>query len=195
MIDAGWYRDVTEFASSTSWLHWPVVAFTDYGVLALVPAIAALLWWSKGRGAATLAGVLWVPIAVVVAYLLNSVVKALVAEPRPCRVVPGVHTVLPCDGPTDYAFPSNHTVIVAAFAASVLLLNRRWGLYALVFALVMALTRVYVGAHYPHDVLAGFVVGLVVGACGVFARRPLTSLIPRRLRLGWEPRSTPAALR
>ncbi|MCU1687180.1 MAG: phosphatase family protein [Amycolatopsis sp.] len=188
MIDSGWYRDVTEFASATKWLNGTVVAFTTYGVFVLVLVILAMGWWARRRGVEAMAGVLWVPIAMGVAYLLNSVIKSLVAEPRPCRVVPGVHTVLPCDGPTDYSFPSNHTVIVAAFAAAVLLLNRRWGLFALVFALVMALTRVYVGAHYPHDVLAGFVIGLAVGACGVFTRKPLEHalerVLPQRLRSG-----------
>jgi membrane-associated phospholipid phosphatase len=181
MIDSGWYRDVTEFASATHWLNGTVVAFTSYGVFATVLAIAGMGWWARRRGSEALAGVLWVPIAMAVAYLLNSVIKSLVAEPRPCRVVPDVHTVLPCDGPKDYSFPSNHTVVVAAFAASVLLFNRRWGLFALVFALVMGLTRVYVGAHYPHDVLAGFVIGLAVGACGMFTRKPLAHALDRVL--------------
>ncbi|MDT7725220.1 MAG: hypothetical protein QOI21_1796 [Actinomycetota bacterium] len=177
VIDSGWYRAVTDFARATSWLAEPVILFTEYGVFLLGVAVAAMAWWSRRRGSAVQAAVLWVPVAVVAAYAIDSVIKGVVAEQRPCRVVPAVTTLLPCDGPTDYAFPSNHTVIVSAFAVAVFLVHRRWGVFAAVFALLMAASRVYVGAHYPHDVLAGFVVGGLIGACGVFVRKPMTSLL------------------
>jgi undecaprenyl-diphosphatase len=179
MIDSGWYRDITDFAQSVTWLAEPVVLFSDYGVFALGLVVAGLLWWARRRESAALASVLWVPIAMVASFLIDLVVKNLFAETRPCRVVPGVHTLLPCEGPTDYAFPSNHTVIVTAFAVAVFLINRRWGIFAGVFAILMAASRVYVGAHYPHDVLAGVILGGAVGACGVFARRPLTAVVDR----------------
>jgi undecaprenyl-diphosphatase len=179
MIDSGWYRDITDFAQSTPWLAEPAILFTDYGIVALGLVIVALLWWARRPGSAVLASVLWVPIAMVAAFVVNSVLKQVVAEPRPCRVVPGVHTVLPCDGPTDYAFPSNHTVVFAAFAAAVFLVNRRWGLVAGVVTILMAASRVYVGAHYPHDVVAGLVVGVAIGACGLFIHRPLTAVLDR----------------
>jgi membrane-associated phospholipid phosphatase len=179
MIDSGWYRDITDFAQSTPWLAEPVILFTEYGIFALGLAVAALLWWARRQGSAVLASVLWVPIAMVAAFVVNSLLKQVVAEPRPCRVVPGVHTVLPCDGPTDYAFPSNHTVVFAAFAAAVFLVNRRWGLVAGVVTILMAASRLYVGAHYPHDVVVGLVVGLAIGACGLFIHRPLTAVLDR----------------
>ncbi|MER6874866.1 phosphatase PAP2 family protein, partial [Amycolatopsis sp. NPDC000673] len=121
----------------------------------------------------------WVPIAIAVALAVDTVLKSVFAEVRPCRVVAGVHTLLPCDPPTDYAFPSNHTVIVAAFAVAVLLVNRKWGVWALVFAVLMGISRVYVGAHYPHDVLAGFVVGAGVGLLGIVVREPLAKVAVR----------------
>lgn len=179
MIDSGWYRDITDFAQSTPWLAEPAVLFTEYGVFALGLVIAALLWWARRRGSAVLASVLWVPIVMVAAFAIDSVLKLVVAEPRPCRVLAGVHTVLPCDGPTDYAFPSNHTVVFAAFAAAVFLVNRRWGLVAGVFTILMAASRVYVGAHYPHDVVAGLVIGVAIGACGRLIHRPLTAVLDR----------------
>jgi undecaprenyl-diphosphatase len=190
MIDSGWYRDITDFAQSTPWLAEPAILFTDYGIFGLGLVIVALLWWARRPGSAVLASVLWVPIAMVAAFVVNSVLKQVVAEPRPCRVVPGVHTVLPCDGPTDYAFPSNHTVVFAAFAAAVFLVNRRWGLVAGVVTILMAASRVYVGAHYPHDVVGGLVVGVAIGACGLFIHRPLTAVLDRlvfRRRAAQEP--------
>ncbi|MFB9905488.1 phosphatase PAP2 family protein [Allokutzneria oryzae] len=180
--DAALYLSVTDFAASTPWLAGLVIAFSVYGLALLVPAFMAMLWWAKSRGAAAVAAVVWVPCAVVLAYVIDLVVKHLVAEVRPCRVVAGSHPLLPCDPPTDFSFPSNHAAMVAAFAAAVFLVRRGWGVIAGVFALLMAASRVYVGAHYPHDVLAGLVLGAVVGLLGVAVRVRTTRLVDRVLR-------------
>jgi membrane-associated phospholipid phosphatase len=177
MTDDAWYLDVVGFAQHTSWLHAIAIAFTTYGVILEGLAILWLAWRSRRSGDEVLAKVLWIPIAMVVAYLLDSGIKQLVAEPRPCRALQNVATLLPCDAPTDYAFPSNHAVLVASFAAAIVLLSRRWSVLAWIFAIVMAASRVYVGAHYPHDVVAGLLIGAIVGYCGYLVQRPLTSLV------------------
>ncbi|WP_326566125.1 phosphatase PAP2 family protein [Amycolatopsis rhabdoformis] len=177
MVDAGVYRAVTDFAQSQHWLAGSAVAFGEYGVFLVVPVMLALLW--RARGAEALARAAWVPIAVAVALGFDTVLKSLFAEVRPCRVVSGVHPLLPCDVPTDYSFPSNHTVIAAAFAGAVLLIRRAWGVWATVFALLVGASRVYLGAHYPHDVLAGLAVGLAVGLCGIAAHAHLVRLVDR----------------
>jgi undecaprenyl-diphosphatase len=184
MVDSGWYLDITGFAQSMPWLAEPVLLFSEDGVFALAVVIAGMLWWARRRESVLLASVLWVPVAMVAAAAICLVVKNVFAEQRPCRVLPSVHPLLPCGGPTDYAFPSNHTVIVTAFAVAVFLVNRRWGVYAGVFAILTAASRVYVGAHYPHDALAGLILGAAIGACGVFVRQPLAAaidhVVPRR---------------
>ncbi|MGW4482923.1 phosphatase PAP2 family protein [Amycolatopsis sp. NPDC004368] len=182
--DAGIYRAVTDFAWSQHWLAGFAVVFGEYGVFLVVPAMLVLLW--RARGAAALARAVWVPIAVAVALGFDTVLKALFAEVRPCRVVAGVHTLLPCDAPADYSFPSNHTVIAAAFAGAVLLIRRTWGAGATVFAVLVGASRVYLGAHYPHDVVAGLAVGLVVGLCGIAAHAWLVKLV-ERLPVGRRP--------
>jgi membrane-associated phospholipid phosphatase len=89
-----------------------------------------------------------------------------------------VTTVAACPGPTDYSFPSDHTTVAAALAAGLWLVNRRLGLIAVAAALLEGFSRVYLGQHYPHDVLAGLVLSTVITAAGwVLARRPLASLV------------------
>lgn len=62
----------------------------------------------------------------------------------------------------DASFPSDHATMAGATAAGLLLLDRRLGVTAAVDAALMAFARVYVGAHFPVDVVAGLAVGLVV---------------------------------
>ncbi|MGW3467851.1 phosphatase PAP2 family protein [Saccharopolyspora sp. NPDC000995] len=182
--DSDGYLAATQFAERTPWLWAPVVLFTTYGVIALLLAVLGMLWWARRADSTTAAKVLWVGIAVVAAYAVNSALKDVVAEQRPCRALPEVITVLPCDGPTDYAFPSNHTVIFAAFAVSTLIVRRSWGYVAVVVALLMGLSRIYVGAHYPHDVIAALVVGAVLGGAWFVVHRPLTAGVERLRRAG-----------
>ncbi|WP_190814278.1 phosphatase PAP2 family protein [Saccharopolyspora pogona] len=180
--DSDAYVAVTQFAQRTPWLWGPMSVFTTYGVVALVVAVLWMLWWARRGDSAVVAKVLWVGIAVVAAYALDSALKSLVAEQRPCRALPDVVTVLPCDGITDYAFPSNHAVIFAAFALATLIVRRSWGCLAVVGVLLMAFSRIYVGAHYPHDVIAGLLVGGAIGGAGIFARRPLAAGVERLRR-------------
>jgi undecaprenyl-diphosphatase len=94
---------------------------------------------------------------------VNSVLKLVVREDRPCQSL-HVVTLEACPAPGDWSFPSNHTVIAAAAAVALFFVSRRIGYVALVAAGAMAVSRVWVGVHYPHDVVAGFLVGALV-AC------------------------------
>jgi undecaprenyl-diphosphatase len=127
-----------------------------------------------------------VPVAAVTAYLVDAALKVVVAEPRPCYALPRDVILEPCPPLSDYAFPSNHTVVVAAMTAALFVVSRRLGLLGLLASLAMGSSRVYVGAHYPHDVVAGFFVGAVVGlATALVLRRCATPLVTtlRRGRL------------
>jgi undecaprenyl-diphosphatase len=113
-------------------------------------------------------------VGVAVAIGANELVKALVHERRPCLSLPQAYTVVACPGPTDYAFPSNHTALAGALVAALFFFSRRLGVVGLVLALIEGFSRVYLGEHYPHDVVVGLLLGAVVTAAVARVLSPLT---------------------
>ncbi|PPK63202.1 phosphatase PAP2 family protein [Actinokineospora auranticolor] len=165
------------FAERTPWLHTIVSAYTN-GALFLLAIVMVVAWWrARRRSPVVAATALWAPVAVLLAYGVSNLVKVLVREPRPCQVL-HVVTVAPCDYVTDYALPSNHATVAAAAAVGILLTDRAQGLTATALTLLVGVSRVYLGAHYPHDVLIGFLVGAAIGATGLWAHRLLVDRVP-----------------
>lgn len=183
-IDGGWYSTVTDFARQTHWLNQPMLSWSGYGVL-LFGLLLLIGWWSaRRRDAAAMAGALASFLAVAVAYAVDAGIKQVFQEPRPCRALPHAFLVEACPAPDDYAFPSNHTTVAFAAAAALLLVDRRLGVIATVAAVLMAFSRVYVGAHYPHDVFAAAVVGVLLAVPVVLVARRVGAPVVERLRTG-----------
>lgn len=107
--------------------------------------------------------------AIVAQSAIVALLKLLVGRVRPCHAL-GWCAPLAGSAPHDYSFPSGHAAGAFAFAAFVALRVPRWGAPALVFAALVAASRVVLGVHYPSDVIAGGVLGAAVGA--LFARGP-----------------------
>ena len=91
--------------------------------------------------------------------VVNFTIKPLVSRPRPWLVIENFANLVPEHDPN--SFPSGHTC--AAFAAAMVwvrtLPQKRDRVIAAVMAVLMGLSRLYVGVHYPSDVLAGAVIG------------------------------------
>ncbi|WP_216892481.1 phosphatase PAP2 family protein [Nocardia alni] len=179
-IDGSWYVDMTRFARDTPWLNTPMSAYGTVGFGLFVVFIVIGWWMARGRDAAAMTSALAVPVVAVVAYVVNSAIKLVVAERRPCYRFPTAFLLEKCPALGDYSFPSNHTVVVFAMAVALLLVSRALGIWALIAAAVMGFSRMYVGAHYPHDVAAGVLVGVIVGYfAAILLRRFATPLVVR----------------
>ncbi|MET7684826.1 phosphatase PAP2 family protein [Streptomyces sp. NPDC005423] len=173
-IDGAAYRDVVRSAGHTpGWLNDVVAAWSAYG-LALFAVLMLIGWWRARRvGPAAALTALAVPVVVVVAYGIDTLLKSAVREARPCQTL-RVATLETCPATGDWSFPSNHATIAAAAAVALFFVSRRLGAVAAVAAPAMAASRVWVGVHYPHDVLAGLLVGTLVafGAAALPRRWP-----------------------
>ncbi|MFE7931795.1 phosphatase PAP2 family protein [Streptomyces sp. NPDC057456] len=186
-VDGSAYLDVVNLARhAPAWLDDMVSAWSTYG-LTLFAVLMAIGWWRARRlGATASMTALAVPFVVVVAYGVDAALKLLVREDRPCQSL-RVVTLEACPAPGDWSFPSNHAAVAAAAAVALIFVSRRLGAVAAVAAGAMAASRLWVGAHYPHDVVAGVVVGalsawLVMSALRRCAETAALRLTATRLR-------------
>ena len=186
-IDGGLYHwFITQAAAAPHWFDDLVSFYASYGLGVFALLMVAGWWQARRSGSATaMAAALAVPVAVVVAYAANDLVKSIFDEARPCQVITSPATVQPCPGIGDWSFPSNHSAVAAASAAALWLLSNRLGAIAALFALVMGFARIWVGAHYPHDVLAGFILGAAVAVPGLLAARRWGPPLVVRLQSGF----------
>jgi undecaprenyl-diphosphatase len=177
--DRSLFLTVNEWARDTPWLHGALRAYAGYGVM-LFGALLVLgyVLACRRRSVHLLAASLWSALAPLVAVALNQPIASSVNEQRPFSVFP--NALLLAHRSADPSFASDHATMAGAVAVGLLLVSRRLGVVAAVAAVLMAFARVYVGAHFPVDVLAGLVLGGAVAALGwLLLRRPLELLLTR----------------
>lgn len=156
LLNAGWtnaFMDVVGPALQPSW-----TAF----VLGVAVAAPYLLRGGKRARWAVAAAIL----AVIVADLIAAHwLKPMVARPRPTVALEGVRMLVGRKG--GFGFPSNHAANTMALAVALVLYDRRWWPAMAVIVALVGYSRVYVGVHYPLDVLGGWAVGLMCGVSSV----------------------------
>lgn len=96
--------------------------------------------------------------------ITNVTIKPLVARIRPYAVDPSIVLLIPPE--SDFCFPSGHTSTSFECAFALWLNYKKAGTAALVLAAVIGFSRLYLMVHYPTDVIAGAVIGVVIGAVG-----------------------------
>ena len=139
------------------WLDWlmPKISFLcNSGWFWILIALVFLLWKKHRRCGMTML------VGLTLCFVLGIMpIKHFVARPRPCWINPDVSMLISI--PKDYSFPSGHSA--SSFVGSVTMLryDRRMGIPAVILAALIALSRLYLYVHFPSDVLAGILLGIL----------------------------------
>ncbi|MFJ4692708.1 phosphatase PAP2 family protein [Streptomyces sp. NPDC088766] len=177
--------------------HWldRIVEFVgEYGLLLAMVLLVVWCWWTVRRrpvsaeeAASSVAALVWVPLAAAVAVLVNVPIRGFVERPRPFLDHQGLEVLV--SGKTDYSFVSDHATITMGMGVALFVANRRFGLVGIGLGLVEGFCRVYMGVHYPTDVIGGFALGtavaLLLSPLASMLLTPVLKAVEGTAWLGW----------
>lgn len=147
---------------------------TDLNRKPIALVVVAILWllllW-KGGTRGRIAALLLIPTITLSDQLNSSWLKYIIERPRPCHELWDLHLLVGCG--SGYSFPSSHAVNNFAGALVLSYFLPRWTWAFFTFAAIVAFSRIYVGVHYPSDIVAGAIVGLAIGAVVILLFRIL----------------------
>ena len=135
-----------------------IIFGAEYLIWVLAAALIAILFYGLLARRTKVAGSLaLVFVAAAIAWGVAQVIKYFYASPRPFLVLPDVN-VLFLHGDND-SFPSGHATFVFALATALYFYHRQLAYLYFVGAVLIGLSRIIVGIHWPVDILAGYVLG------------------------------------
>lgn len=101
-------------------------------------------------------------IALIAATLIGQVtIKSLVRRKRPCHTYPEIQLLITT--PSDLSFPSGHTTSSFACSTVMMLYNPILGIIGYIYAILTAISRLYLFVHYLSDVVTGVILGITIG--------------------------------
>jgi len=163
--DAALYRDLNEVPAALASILTPLSRLFLFGGLTVVGVLAVVYVVIRNR---TALPVLIGAAAATLAWTTANLAKVIADRPRPYETV--AHAILRQQPAHGTSFPSSHTAVALATAiALVPFVARPVAVVAIVYAALVGWSRMYVGVHYPLDVLAGAGIGVAIGGLALLA--------------------------
>lgn len=143
----------------------PIITTLGNGGMLWIALTAVLLIFRRTRKVAIVMGVSLLAAAV----LGNLVLKPLIDRPRPFETLPQITMLIP--RPTGSSFPSGHTISSFAAATALWFCSWKLALPATALAAAIGFSRMYLFCHYPTDVAAGALLGILIAVAAALIYR------------------------
>ncbi|WP_423798061.1 undecaprenyl-diphosphatase [Neobacillus sp. SAB-20_R2A] len=160
------FKSINQSAGHHPFLDGLMAGVTNYALI--IYAIVLLFIWFLGTDQYKKT-VVYAAITGALGLFINFIIGHLYFEPRPFVTH---HVNLIVNHAADSSFPSDHTTGAFALALAVLFVHRKIGIGMLLFAFLTGISRIYVGHHYPFDILGSMIVSLVISTV-VYKLSPL----------------------
>ncbi|MED1594201.1 MULTISPECIES: undecaprenyl-diphosphatase [Bacillus] len=153
-IDA--FRAINDLGKQYSFLNSPMIFLAEYMVYFLGLIIIAY-WFTRSRKNRMM--IIQAMVAFVTAEIIGKLAGKFHLNYQPFAVLPDVNKLV--DHAVDNSFPSDHTILFFSICFSFWLVRKKTGWLWLVLALCVAISRIWVGVHYPFDVVTGALLGSI----------------------------------
>ena len=146
-----------------------ITSLANGGIIWIITAVVLLIFKKTRKTGFSVA------LALLCGFIIgNLLLKNLVGRIRPYDLNEGVELLIA--RLSDYSFPSGHTLASFESATVLMIRDKRLGIPALILAIIIAFSRLYLYVHYPTDVLAGIILGIFIG---VFACKAVDFIYKR----------------
>lgn len=135
-----------------------IIFLADYFQYFLIIAFISLLFFSSHSRRQKIKIILTVFISIIIArFGVVSLIRFFYHRTRPFID----HSVNQLISNNNFSFPSGHAALFFAMAMTIYFYNKKWGLWFFVASILMGLSRIIAGVHYPSDIIGGAVIGIL----------------------------------